>query len=313
LDRPKEKPVLKIRWNTVLVLLLAGAVLIFPLMTAVIYLLNVLILFFLYASLGLCWDLVASRAGLMNLGQAAFFGIGGYTMGILWLGGISPLFGGILGGLLAMIFAALVSPSFRLRGMYFAVATLGLAEVVRIGVINWYQVTGGAQGLYLPIPKEFSIVPYYLSLFILVSTILGTKLYLKSPAGLAVMAIREDEDASEALGVDVFRYKVLTFMVSAFFVGIAGGFYAYYLSYVEPNNLFGIFWSITPLFIVIIGGGGSGVGPIIGAAFYVFLLEILQSFTTIPELNTVIFGVALIVLMILRPGGLIQILSKSMK
>jgi branched-chain amino acid transport system permease protein len=182
---------------------------------------------------------------------------------------------------------------------------LGLAEALRIAMLSSYQVTGGAQGLLLPIPKNFIVIPYYyFSLLLLLATILGKKIYLRSRLGLALTAIREEEDAAEALGVNVFKYKLLTFMLSALFVGLAGGFYAYYMSYVEPNNLFGIFWSLIPVFMVIIGGVRIDTGPLVGAAFYVALPEIIAGFGFGADASIIAFGAALIVVIIVRPAGL---------
>jgi branched-chain amino acid transport system permease protein len=283
-----------------------------PILVPLTYVLNVFVLLYLYVTLAFCWDLAARRLGLINLGQAAFFGIGSYATAILWLTGYPPILGGLVGGILAVLFAILISPTFRLRGMYFAVATLGTAEVLRVGMLNWYQVTGGAQGLYMPIPSNFTIIPYYyLSLILMGGTILTIAVYLRSRIGLAVMAIREDEVAARAFGVNAFTYKLLTLMLSAFLVGVAGAFYAYYLTYIEPNNVFGVFWSILPVFMVIIGGEGT-IGPLLGASFYVLLGEVTSNFYSIAEVNTLIFAAILVLLMVVWPGGLTQLLKKAL-
>lgn len=299
------------RYRLVMVVVVGAILLALPILIPLTYVLNVFVLLYLYVTLSCSWDLAARRLGLINLGQAAFFGIGSYATAVLWLAGYPPLLGSMIGGILAVMFAIVISPTFRLRGMYFAVASLGTAEVLRVGMLNWYQVTGGAQGLYMPIPTNYTIIPYYYISFILMgSTILGIAAYLRSRIGLAVMAIREDEDAAKSLGVNAFIYKLLTLMVSAFFVALAGGFYAYYLTYIEPNNVFGVFWSIVPVFMVIIGGEGT-LGPLLGSAFYIFIGEITANFYSIAEVNTLIFAAILILLMILRPGGLTQLLKKA--
>jgi branched-chain amino acid transport system permease protein len=292
---------------------IGAALLSVPFLMSITYVLNVLILFFIYATTAVCWDLVGGHLGQINLGQASFFGIGGYATALLFLTGFSPFVGMMTGGFLAALFAILFLPLFRLKGNYFAMASLGLAEALRIAMLNWDRVTGGVQGLYMPVPGNYSIVPYYyLSLFILVSTILGKKLYLQSNIGLAVIAIRDEEDAAEALGVNVFKYKLLTFMVSALFVGLAGGFYAYYLSYVEPNNLFGILWSLIPLFMVVLGGVRSDAGPIVGAAFYIAIPEVLLIIGFTSEMGTIIFGSVLIAVIILRSRGVGRILRRGL-
>jgi branched-chain amino acid transport system permease protein len=296
-------------------LAVAGAIcailLALPVLVPNTYVLNVFVLLYIYVALACSWELAARRLGLINLGQAAFFGIGSYATAILWLGGYSPLVGAIVGAILAMGFAIVISPTFRLKGMYFALATLGTAEILRVSMLSSYQLSGGAQGLYLPIPANYTILPYYYIAFLLMgTTILGIAIYLRSRIGLALMAIREDEDAAKSLGVNAFQYRLLTLMVSAIFVALAGGFYAYYLTYIEPDNVFGVFWSILPVFMVIIGGEGT-LGPLLGAAFYVLIGQITANFYSIAEVNTVIFAAILILLVILRPGGLTQLLKKK--
>jgi branched-chain amino acid transport system permease protein len=297
------------RYRLAVVVFVSAILLTLPILIPITYVLNVFVLLYVYVALACSWELAARRLGLINLGQAAFFGIGSYATAILWLAGYSPIFGAAIGGILAVMFAIVISPTFRLKGMYFALATLGTAEILRVGMLNWYQLSGGAQGLYMPIPTNYTIVPYYyLSFILMASTILGITAYVRSRIGLALMAMREDEDAAKSLGVNAYTYKLLTLMVSAFFVALAGGFYAYYLTYIEPDNVFGVFWSILPVFMVIIGGEGT-LGPLLGAAFYVFIGEITANVYPIAEINTVIFAAILILLVLLRPGGLTQLLK----
>ncbi len=283
-----------------------------PFVVPVSYVLHVFILCFVYGSLATSWNLMAGYCGQVSLGQASFSGLGGYTMALLWLAGIPPPVGMVAGGLMAMVFAVAISPCLRLRGMYFAIGTLGLTEALRVVMSSWYDVTGGAQGLYLPIPKNFSIIPYYyISLLLMFVTILSVKLYVDSRIGLALIAIREDEDAAKVLGVNTLKYKILTFMVSALLAGIIGGFYAYYALYIEPNNLFGVFWSVIPLFMAIIGGVGTIYGPLLGAVVYIVTSEILVY--TVGEINMTIFGAVLIAIIILRPEGLAELLGRLLR
>ena len=248
------------------------------------------------------WNLLAGYTGLVSLGSAAFVGVGGYVtvaaMNDLGL----PLAAAIaLSGLGAVALAIAVSwPVFRMRGLYFTVGTLALAEALRLLMVN-LPTFGGAAGLYLQQdPLEASgLYLYALGLFAL-TTLLMTAV-TQSRASVIFRAIRDDEDAAAAFGVRPFRVKLLAFLIAGCLMGMAGGLQGYKLGAVEPYGMFGLGWSVDALSIVLIGGIGQRLGAVVGAVFVVALGELLAD---TPELHLAVTGVILVVLIRFAPKGL---------
>ena len=254
-------------------------------------------------------NLITGFTGQFSLGHAGFMSIGAYTCAIITLR--NPTTSGFVAGVFAgALMAALIGfvvglPTLRLRGDYLAIATLGMAEIIRIVFLN-LDITNGAAGLS-NIP-EFT---NWMWLFIFTSgTVLIVTNFINSSHGRACISIREDEIAADAMGINSTRYKVTAFVIGAFFAGIAGALYASRFYVLKPDA-FGFLKSIDILVIVVLGGLGSISGSIIAAILLAIITSYLQSF---PEIRMVIYSVTLIVIMLFRPQGLMgsEELSKSM-
>jgi branched-chain amino acid transport system permease protein len=266
---------------------------------------NLLVLVLIFGTLAASWNIAGGYAGLVNLGHAAFFGLGALTTRLLWLNGTLPLGLSVLaGGLAASALALLLGvPALRLRGIYFAVGTLAMAEALRLTVGN---ILSGVSALPGPLLRSYDLVPrYYLALGIFLVTMASTYFLMRSRAGLGILASREDEEAAQAIGIDVFRHKLLAFVLSTFFAGLAGSSFAFYhvsYYYVFP---FGAEWTFDALLMTFVGGVGTLAGPFVGAAFFVVVRDVLS--TGIADFHLIVFGVLFILVVLVLPGGIIEI------
>lgn len=257
---------------------------------------------FEYAALAQAWNLLAGYGGLVSLGSAAFIGIGAYTTAKLTIATGVPLIPAMaLGGGAAAIFAALVSPAlFRLRGLYFVIATLALASAAQIWMVNWNGL-GGASGLYLTVSAPTTRGVYYMSLAIAAATTILVAGVLRTRLGISLRAVRDNEDAAQEMGLWTFRTKLWAFALSAAVMGVVGGLQAARLSVIEPYGAFSLQWTIDIVNIAIIGGLGTLSGPLVGAVFVVVLGEKLADY---PELHVAITGALLILVIRFAPYGL---------
>jgi branched-chain amino acid transport system permease protein len=301
------------RWLLLGLLLLAAATM--PLWSPANYrdyLLNLAIFVMLTGLGGVSFNLLGGYAGQISFGHAAFFGISAYAFALLFQqAALNPFLAIFLAaGVSAAVCVPLGLILFRLRGAYFALSMLAFAEIVRLIAQEWTAVTNGAAGILF-----FSAFPdraanYWLLLTMLVGSILATWLLVRSKPGAYFLAIREDEDAAEALGVNTTRYKLLAFMVSAFMMGLAGAFYAAYFAYLEPNVVFNsINFSLNVLIVTLIGGIGLLFGPLVGAAVVVLTNEVFVH--VFGEGNVLMSGVLLILFMLFMPEGLVGRLQKE--
>lgn len=256
----------------------------------------------IYALLAVSLNVATGYLGQLPLGHAGFMAVGGYAAAILWkalpknTGAL--LLGLLLGGLAAAIFGVVIGiPALRLRGDYLAIITLGFGEIIRVFIINLPEITGGTPGL-MNIPKHSNFLVVYATVIISCALI---HTLMKSRHGRYILAIRENEIAAEASGVNTTFYKVLAFTVSAFFAGVAGALYAGYTGILTPGN-FTFMTSINILVMVVLGGLGSMAGSIIAAGILTALPLALQSFN---KYRMVIYAVLLIVVMIFKPSGLL--------
>lgn len=262
----------------------------------------------LYVTLSQSWNIIGGFAGQQNLGHAAFFGTGALVVRYLWLYGVPLPLALLAGALSATLFAVIIGlPAFRLKGVYFIIGTLVLAEILRI---IFDTVLPRANVLPGKLIGTYSLTPrYYLCLVVAVITVAVVSWLSRSRLGLGFMAIREDEDAAEASGVNTLRYKLFAFLLSTFFAGLAGGLYAYYSVAAQAGYLFSPEWTFDAVIIVFVGGVGTIWGPIIGSVFFVLLKQLLSLYLPGGS-HVLVFGILFIIVVLYLPGGLIGLVTK---
>lgn len=257
----------------------------------------------LLVALAEAWNLMAGYGGLVSLGTASFVGVGAYVLtgavnkaGLHWALAL-PL-GGLAGALLALLVSRAV---FRLRGLYFTVGTLALAEALRLFMVN-FAPFGGATGLFLSVDPPGPQGLFGVALAVLVVTTVVMELATRSRFSILLRTVRDDEDAAAQIGVRPFRIKLITFMLASFLMGLAGAAQGLKLGAIEPYGMFGMNWTVTVLSVVVIGGQGLRAGPVVGAVFVVALAELLADW---PAVHLAITGVILIVVIRFAPQGLV--------
>lgn len=291
--------------------------------------LHILVLLFFYAYLTTSWNLVGGFAGVLPLGHAAFVGIGAYSSTILFLQyGISPWIGMLVGGVLATFAGVLIGlPTFKMRGAYFALATIAFAEGFRVIVENVDYIgplkVNGPRGLQIP-PLDTGLANflfttkepyYYIILIMLIAVLILTYIISRSKLGYYLNAGGEEPEAAMALGVNVARAKLIAMAMSSFLTALAGTFYAQFTLYIHPKSIISLDLSFEIAFIALIGGRGSIAGPILGA----LLLRPVGDFSriyfgdTLPGMHLVIFGLVLILVMHYQPRGLQEPLTRLYK
>ncbi len=274
-----------------------------PLLTDRQDILNLLFLICLYITLGQSWNILAGFAGQISLGHAAFFGIGALVTRTLWLSGMIFPLAFLLGGLAAVAFALLIGvPTFRLRGAYFAIGTLGIAEVLRIMVSQNLPLISTMTSAEI---AHYNLaLRYYVALGLAAATIGAAHLLLRSSWSLGVLAVREDEEAARATGVNVLGHKLMALAISSFFAGLGGGLFAFQQINYYPSAAFSPEWTFDALLIAFVGGLGTLSGPVLGAIFFVFVRERLA--VSLVQIHQLIFGVLFILVVLMFPGGLIE-------
>ena len=285
-------------------------VLVLALMPAALspFLVQFLINLFMLAALAESWNIIGGFAGYASFGNVAFFGIGAYTTGVLLTAAEWPFWLALpAGGVLAMAFAALVGmPILRLKGHYFAIATLGVAETMREIVYN-LRITGGGTGLTMPITK--SPLPFfYLMLGILVGATCVNWWLSASRFGYGLVAIREDEDAAAAMGINTALYKTAAFALSGAFAGLVGGVFAYWITFIDPEGVFRVITTIQMIIMAVFGGSGTVLGPLLGALVLSSVSELLATqFATLGEL---FYGLIIILVVLFMPKGLSDLIRQ---
>jgi branched-chain amino acid transport system permease protein len=274
------------------------------------YLLNLIITIMISALGGLSFNLLGGYAGQVSFGHAAFFGISSYTYALLFKDvALNPVLSMLLGAAASPLVCVPVGLIlFRLRGAYFALSMLAFAEITRLIAQEWTSLTNGAAGLLYLAAFPDKATNYWILLAMLTGSIIATWLLVRSKPGAYFLAIREDQEAAEALGINTVRYKLLAFAVSAFMIGLAGAFYACYFAYLEPNVVFNsINISLNVLIVTLIGGIGRLFGPVVGAVILVLTNELFVY--AFGEGNVLMSGLLLILFMLFMPEGLIGRLS----
>jgi branched-chain amino acid transport system permease protein len=280
------------------------------------YAITIFTLIFFYGFLGQAWNIVGGYAGQLSAGHAAYLGIGAYTAAMLSVeGGVTPWIGMFVGGALAAVLGSIVGFlgfRFGLRGFYFVLLTVAFAEICRIIVAN-VDALGGAIGYYISFtgnPRQFQFQDnrayYYIALgFMLVAT--GLVAWLQGRRfGVYLAAIREDESACEALGVNTFKYKMLAMMLSSFLTGVGGTFYAFYLFSLNPNTVFGVPLSVEIIIRPIVGGAGTVLGPILGSFILSPLAELARHYFAQggwTGAHLIVYGALLVAVVLFLPEG----------
>jgi len=289
-------------------LLLVGLLVCLPVVVKKDSIINLALLVLLYTSLASSWNILGGFAGQTNLGHAAFFGLGALLTRFLWLGGWPLIPSLLVGGLVAVAFALLIGfPAFRLRGVYFAIGTLALAQVLYIVVGNTLSQISSLPSEYL---ATYQLTPrYYLVLGVAILTTGTSYVLRKSRRGLGIMAVREQEDAAESLGVSALQHKLLALSISAFLAGLTGGAFAFYHVGFYPQLPFAPEFTFDAVMMTYIGGVGTVAGPVIGAIFFVVVREILA--LKIADMHLIVFGVLFILVVLFLPGGLTDAWGKA--
>ncbi len=300
------------------------AVLVFPLIFTLPFPRHVMIMIFLYGMLAQAWNILAGYCGQISLGHAVFFGAGAYTSTVLVRQlGLTPWAGMLAGAVLAVALSQVIGyPVFRLRGHYFAIATIAVGEIVQTVVINWDWL-GGARGLFVPIKRPDSFVNfqfneskqtyYYIALALLGLALWLTRRMERSRTGYYFRAIREDQDAAASLGIPVARYKQRAMALSAGLTALGGTFYAQYVLFIDPESVLPLSLSILICLVAVLGGVGTLWGPPIGAAILVPLSEGTRVYLggTGKAIDLLIYGALIMLISVIQPGGIMALARRG--
>ncbi len=286
------------------------ALVLFALLPAFIrseYMLNLFLMYFLYVIIAQSWNLLGGFTGQVSLGHSAFFGAGAIVTRLLWTANVPIAAALIAGGLSAVILAAVVGiPCLRMRSAYFPIGTLALAMIAQITVGNLFPVPGSLSSAYL---ADYNILSrYYVALIVAALTVAVVYRIVHSRMGLALVGIRDDEGAAEAMGVRTFRYKVLALMVSSLLVGLGGGIFAYHQVSYYYYAPFELSWSFLPTLTTFIGGLGTVAGPIVGAACFLGLSELFA--ISLGEVHILVFAFTFVLVVLFIPGGLMSVSTR---
>ena len=253
------------------------------------------------------WNILGGFAGQVSLGYSAFLGIGAYTTVLLALRGVDPFLTLPLGAVIAAAFSVVIGlPAFRLRGPYFTIATIGVAEAIRVCASS-VQFTGGSSGLRMP-AASFDFNKNYFAMIVLAIMTVAVAAYVRRSAfGRALAAIKQDIDAAEAVGVHSTRFKLAAHAISAALVALAGSLYAINFQYIAPGSVFDFRLSLSIVLMPIIGGVGTVAGPIFGALIFSTLQIKLLSIPALRDSFLFIYGGLLIVVMLFEPQGLVGV------
>ena len=290
---------------------------ILPLIGLNSYVMHILVLVVMWSVIGMAWNILGGYTGQVSFGHAAFFGFGAYTAGILYQHlGVSAWWG-IPASIVILTALSLVIGyiCLRLRGAYFALATLALGEICRVAAENLVGFTQGNMGIMI---RERTWVEktwyFYVILLIAAATFIIIKIVMESRFGYYFVAIREDQDAAESLGINTTLYKTISLCLSGVFTGIAGAFYMNYMGYIDPSIVFPLYdISIVTVMVVMVGGAATYWGPIVGAVIMVFLAEEIRSLPYIGAAHQTIFGIILIFIIMFLPNGIVGDFRKLLR
>lgn len=290
------------------------------------YALGIFVMIFYWAYVGQSWNVLTGYTGHISLGHALYIGIGAYaTTYLAQTFEMSPWIGMWIGGIIAVVFAlALGFLGFRfgIRGVYFVIMTIAFAEITRL-IVSHVEALGSFSGIFLDFTPSFrnfqfrgNLPYYYISLGFMMVSILAVRLIEVSKLGRFMVAIREDEEAAQALGVNSFKYNMIAIAISAFMTSLAGAFYANYIYYLHPNTLFGMGTSIELILRPIVGGLGTLFGPVIGSFILTPLSEISRAYFTkggLEGLHLILYGALAILVVLFMPKGIIVYVKRILE
>jgi branched-chain amino acid transport system permease protein len=290
------------------------------------YILGIFVMIYYYAYLGQSWNVLTGYTGHISLGHALYLGIGAYTSTYLALTfGLSPWVGMILGGMMASaisLFLGFLGFRFGIRGVYFVIMTIAFAEIARL-IVSHIDALGSFSGIFLDFNPSFlnfqfrgNLPYYYISLGFMVFSLITVRLLEVSKPGRFMVAIREDEEAAQSLGVNTFKYNMIAIAISAFMTALAGTFYANYIFYLHPNTLFGMSTSIELILRPIVGGMGTLFGPIIGSFVLTPLSEVSRAYFAkggLEGLHLILYGILTILVVLFMPRGIIVYVKRLLK
>jgi branched-chain amino acid transport system permease protein len=305
-----------------LAVLLVAGVATLPLFVKDVYIQNILVLTLMYAALSQSWNILGGYCGQISLGHALYFGLGAYTTALLFTKfGVLPWFGMLGGGLIAALIAlALGYPCFRLRGHYFVIATIVIAETAYLLFLNW-DWAGAALGVDMPVRLDSwvtfqftrSKLPYfYFALMLAFVTWIVTWAFENSKWGYWWRAVKDNADAAESLGVVVFHSKMAAAAVSAFFTAVGGSFYAQFVAYIDPGSVMSFQFSLLIALPAVLGGIGTLWGPALGAAVLIPLTELTRSYVggTGKGIDLIVYGMLVISVALARPDGIVGLFAR---
>lgn len=278
------------------------------------YWLRLATIMLMYAILALSWNFIGGMAGYPSFASAAFFGLGAYAGAVSQKLGLPMTLAWSIAGIAALLFAGLLGIALlRLRGHYFAIASLVVGEVLRELVNSATDLTGGGMGLNLPVPRMASVQAqaalfFYAMLAVCALAFAATLVVSHSKLGFGLRCIRQNETAADMIGVNTTLYKVSAFMLSALFVGMAGAIYASWVHYIEPPDVFDVLYSIKPVVMVLLGGAGSVFGPLVGAVAFLSLEELV--WRRFLEVHTGVLGLLIVILVVFLPRGLVSLRAR---
>ena len=279
------------------------------------YLLRVATFMLMYAVLAISWNFIGGMAGYPSFATAAFFGLGAYGGAVLQKAGVPMFISWAAAGLITGIFAMLLGRAIlHLKGHYFAIASLIVAEALREVINTWTELTGGGMGLNLPVLRmevdEQARFFFFSMLVVAALSFALSAIVIRGKLGFGLACIRQNEDASNIVGVDATSYKVSAFTLSAILVGPAGAIYASWVNYIEPSDAFDVLLSVKPIVMVILGGAGTLYGPIVGAFAFLVLEEVVWS--NVLTFHSGILGILIVLLVLFMPKGLMRVTAKRL-
>lgn len=267
----------------------------------------------MYAVLALSWNVIGGFAGYPSFATAAFFGLGAYSGALMQSAGLPMALAWAAACLVAAVFAGLLGLAIlHLKGHYFAIASLVVAEVLLEITTSWTSFTGGGMGLNLPILRisiDAQARLFFWSMLVLAALALAMNwIVANHRLGFGLRCIRQNEDASGMVGIDTTLYKVVAFMLSALFVGGAGALYASWVFYIEPPDVFAVLTSVKPIVMALLGGAGTVLGPLLGAVIFLVLEEAV--WRNLLQIHAAALGLLIVVLIFFLPGGVLGLVRR---